>query len=757
MLNKEQEHKRRKIMIRNIFKVFCGFLAVCGTAASLTSCSDSFLEEKQNYEAIGQDVYNHYEGALGRINDLYGWCLPSASGNLDWRYPSVGRADDAGKSTEEYTSFSDFVNGETYSLSSTTKENTVPDFYGGQNMNDVTTAVYGAVRNINNAIEGIQASSLNEEQKNKLLGQAYFFRAWTYYKMVKWYGGVPIVDKVLEPTPSSFVQRSSAKACFDFIISDLNQSAALLSPYTTNGGWSSNEDYGRITSGTALALKGRVLLLWCSPLFNRANDPARWTAAYNTMSADLATIKACGYGLYGEGNPGVNGSTFANMFATLGKNPEAVFFTLYNNRVDFSGYADDVKNNKWERDIRPSNTGGGGISPSSMIVNLFPMSDGKHPASYTSYDKLDPSTIPYDPQYPFIDRDPRFYRTFAFPGVRWAYTAGGHGDATAMDGNNPSYDGGANYALWNYVWFYAGDSLDVNNTNYRGADNLGGTRGIMVRKRSDDADVNSALYDYRPDGQGAKNGGEAVPFCSAAPYMELRYAEVLLNLAEVAAMTGHTSEAYGYIKDIRRRAGYTGDCGVTESADPATCISAILYERQIEFAFEGKRFDDMRRWMLFDGGTELPTGAPNSWKPTGWNNDVCNWLGFKKFNGQRREGFIYRVKPNYTVSSARQSFDQDPLVEQGVARPAAVDLRQDLTAQLDNLKTWYDTYLTYMERPGDERYSDYTLKYIKFLPQYYFLGFSYSVSNHNNGLLQTIGWQDYNTGGAWGTFDPLAE
>ena len=51
-------------------------------ASALASCSDAFLEEKQNYDATGQDVYNYYVGAKGRINDLYGWCLPNVN-NLE--------------------------------------------------------------------------------------------------------------------------------------------------------------------------------------------------------------------------------------------------------------------------------------------------------------------------------------------------------------------------------------------------------------------------------------------------------------------------------------------------------------------------------------------------------------------------------------------------------------------------------------------------------------------------------------------------
>ena len=749
--------------MKNSIKYF-SFLLL-GTAV-LASCSDEFLEEKQNYDAAGQDVYNYYVGAKGRINDLYGWCLPNVA-DMNWQYPSVGRGDEAGKSTEEYAGFSSFVNGEDSPLNSATTTNQVPDYFGGADMSNVQNAVYGAVRNINNAIIGIEGSTLTQEQKNELLGQAYFFRAWTYYKMVKWYGGVPIVTTVLETSPSAFTQRSSAKDCFEFIISDLDKSAELLRPFTINGGWESTSDYGRVTSGTALALKGRVLTLWCSPLFNRQKDMERYKSAYETMKADMATIDACGYGLYGEGDPGTNASSFAKMFAIADKNPEAVFFTLFNTLVDFSGYGDAVKHNRWERDIRPGNTGGGGYSPSKTMVDLFPMSDGKLPQVYNGYSNLQKSSIAYDEQYPFMNRDPRFYRTFAFPGFRWAYTTGGNGDATAMDPHNPSYNKGADYVLWNYVWFYGGSDLDENNTSYRGADNLDKPSGVMVRKKSDDADVNTAVYDYRPDGQGAKNGGYAVPFCSAAPLMELRYAEVLLNLAEVACFAGHTDESYAILKRIRQRAGYTGDCGLTVSNDEATCMSAILYERQIEFAYEGKRFDDMRRWMLFDGGAELPQGAPESWRPTGWGGNTCTWLGFKEFNGQRRESFIYRVNRyddedlEYSITTARQDYDKDPILQylddNEWERPAGVDLRQDLTQQLEDLKKWYKQYLVYMQRPGDNRNSDYTLRYIKFLPKYYFLGFAQGVSAHNVGLYQTIGWEDYNNGGALGTFDPLAE
>ena len=241
--------------------------------------------------------------------------------------------------------------------------------------------------------------------------------------------------------------------------------------------------------------------------------------------------------------------------------------------------------------------------------------------------------------------------------------------------------------------------------------------------------------------------------------MELRYAEVLLNLAEVACGAGHPEEAVPYLQRIRARAGYTAanNYGLQAnlSSDQQACMAAILYERQIEFAFEGKRFDDCRRWMLYDGGAVKVPGAPDSWTLTGWGGNTCTWLGFKPLNGQRRETFIYRVADDSYVAPDNSSADSNDPVK--VNRPAAgVDLMADnLQEQLENLKTWYDANLKYMKRRGDSRYSS-TLeeKTIDFRPQYYFLGFKKGVSEHNVGLPQTIGWGDVNTGGM-GTFDPF--
>ena len=63
-------------------------------------------------------------------------------------------------------------------------------------------------------------------------------------------------------------------------------------------------------------------------------------------------------------------------------------------------------------------------TPSSYDgLNMFPMADGKRPSTCNTYTTLEQSSVAYDKNVPFANRDPRFYRTFALPwstlGFQW--------------------------------------------------------------------------------------------------------------------------------------------------------------------------------------------------------------------------------------------------------------------------------------------------------------------------------------------------
>lgn len=748
------------------FTILGSVALLFATSACFTGCSDDFLKEKKSYGSFGgATIYEDYDGAKTRIDYLYNLLLPASASQIGYDTPSTGVRDIYSQSTEEFGGLSDYVD-----------PSKVIDYTNVQDLifrETKKNSPYGRIRDCNDIIEGLENSkSLSKEEKEELLGQALFFRAWCYYRLVKVYGGIPIIDHVQNPIIGNgggadlVVPRSTTKACIDFICNDLKIAAGYLPAKWTYG----NKDFGRITSGTALALRGRALLLYASPLFNRNDDKQRWIDAYNANKEALDVLDGSGlFGLAYEGNPGKNGSNWAKMFAdytgTGDSKCEGVFISLYN-KVEWIDGSDFHKYNNWEHSIRPKNAMGTGMNPTSEIVDLFPMIDGKKPSE---------SAYTYDKQCFYLNRDPRFYRTFTFPGIRWRF----NGDPTSKSnskGNQgqvfPYPYNGENYELWNYCWYKDETEQDDATKSGYAADGFGGSNGgVYINKRSDDLDVNnSPLYIYQVTA--AANGAPSGFKQSAAPYMEIRYAEVLLNMAEAACGTENATymdEAYEALKRIRSRIYPTdmqeSDYGLDPSikGNRAKLFAAILYERQIELAYEGKRFDDMRRWMLWDGGVNQESLNP-SWKLNGFNQNTCQYLGVEPLNGTRRHSIEIYTK----IGTADKEDGKDPLLAKLIAdnkkRPAAINLSSvNMTAPEgedptdSKVKALTDFYREYFHRK--DRYADGNSieNVITFKPKFYFIGFKQNMMQNNTKIEQTIGWADINKGGANGTFDPLAE
>lgn len=712
--------------------IFRSIIACLATGIIFTACSDHFLEEKQDYTNASPEIYNDYGGAKSRINDIYGLLLPNASSGVTYDNPSTGSADDYSTSTEEYAGLSIYVDPEV-AVSST---NQLPSYLGDESKTSRST--YGRIRNCNDAIIGITNSTLSDLQKKELLGQAYFFRAWCYYRLVKVYGGVPIVTTVQNPVSGDndgadlFTPRSSTKECIEFICHDLELAASYL-PVS----WPST-DWGRVTAGTAQALEGRVRLLYASPLFNRDDLEARWDSAYSVNKRAIEKLQQGGFGLAYLDAPGINAAGWGKMFSDY-NSIEAVFVTLYNNISPISG-TNPNKNNGWENSIRASNTApgvGGGKTPTANMIDLFPLATGEKPINGVNYNATSPLFME--------NRDPRFYRTFAFTGVKWAFS----GDATSLGVASYPYSG-SNYVLWNYCWYDDMSKKTANDQSGFAADGLGTSyKGVYIRKRTDDLDINAnTLYKSTLDKDGKIINLFSV---SAAPYMEMRYAEVLLNFAESACGAGHYEEAVEALKLIRKRVGYTApNYGLdpTIFADRAKLFAAILYERQIELAYEGKRFDDMRRWMLWDGGVGQEA-LKSTWKLTQFGGNTCTYLGVQPLNGQRRDGLEVRVNDTYNASPISALAASDPI--KSIRPTAGWNISTDVVMPVA-LKTYITNTLIRKTKQGDRLNVA-----VNFKPKYYFIGFNSSIQKNNVNLQQTVGWDDALRGGADGTFDPLAE
>lgn len=488
---------------------------------------------------------------------------------------------------------------------------------------------YGKIRAINVFFEEIDKGTLSESWKATLKAQAHFLRAWRYFELIKLYGGVPLILRQQYPIgeegkEDALVPRSKTSECIAQILKDLD-----IAINTLPARWPNTDDWGRVTSGAAAALKGRVLLYWASPEFNPSDLADRWQAAYDACKAAKTLLSSNGYALH---------SSFSQMWFSEVNNPEAVFVTGYNNAT-----GDQIrKNNGYDNSTRPSinGTGGGSNQPSKELIDAFPMKDGRKITEASA-------AFPYDAQLFYKNRDPRFDATIAYNGVVWPL-------------NNVS-----GYKVWTY--FESGKSTEQGRAS---------NTGFYCRKA---IDPKLLVGD--------------VQYCGT-DWMEIRYAEVLLNLAEAANGVNKPAEAYDELKAIRQRAGIVAGSdnmyGLKAGMTRAELFSAILDERLYEFAFEGKRFWDLRRWKLFE----------------------------TKLNGKRRTGVTINLRTD-VISAADFKAQRD-------------------TVTLDRA---YREYFEIKPKVMDTKYD------IAWKPEYYYFPLPKSALDNNPLLIQNIGWG--------GSFDPV--
>ena len=94
------------------------------------------------------------------------------------------------------------------------------------------SGAYKNIRAVNLGIEKISSSSiLTEAQKNQFLGECYFFRAFIYFDMEKFWGSVPYVDKALTIEDETYLPRTKRETIFDNILDDLQKSVDYFKAY----------------------------------------------------------------------------------------------------------------------------------------------------------------------------------------------------------------------------------------------------------------------------------------------------------------------------------------------------------------------------------------------------------------------------------------------------------------------------------------------------------------------------------------------
>jgi hypothetical protein len=392
-----------------------------------------------------------------------------------------------------------------------------------------------------------------ETNRDRFKGEAQLLRAFYYLELIKQYGALPIIDKPFGATfDYTALKRPTFQQCVDFIVKDCD--AAIANPQlpmriTEEG------ERGRFTKAVAYAIKSEALLYNASPLWNPSNDQAKWQAASTGSQVALTALtNGGGYQLYS------NYEEYFYSTSDMSANPRDRE-TIFEIKDGSPGTFTIINAIPGQNPIFKV-----GSTPTQEMVDSYDMQATGLPAiaGYSDENHLNPivnNASGYDPNNPYVGRDPRFYASVWYNGARYSKF------------NGAPYD----------LQIYKGGNQQVLKTP---PSRQNTHTGYYLRKY-----LNQTI----PTGSG-----------SAARWKKYHLAEIYLNLAEAEnEANGPTNIAYAAVNAIRARAVMPN---MTPGLSKDEFRTRIRNERRVELFMEEHRFWDVRRWKILDKTDKLVTG-----------------------------------------------------------------------------------------------------------------------------------------------------
>ncbi len=440
--------------------------------------------------------------------------------------------------------------------------------------------MYLAIRQANVAISRLPGATFSDTAlRNKLLGEAYFLRAYYYQQLVRFYGGVPIIDKPYGLDEDYTAARNTYAECVDFMIGDLNKSIQLLDGKTMAP--------GRTSKVAAMALKARILLYAASDLhdgptakaksstlssfagidllaYPSGDRTARWTAARDAAKAVIDATQ--GYKL--NLSAPVSATEGRNNYMSIalggesgvGDKTAAVDLIFLRSHTALFTQEDNWPLGGIHYGINNGPNGyhnWAGNTPIQQLVDDYEMMDGSKFDWSNSTHKADP----------YANRDPRFYATILYDGAGWKPRPS---DVTALDPANQIQTG--------YYDNGSGGFINGIDTRESAIENWNGSRTHYYTRKF--IDPNPALADNQSSAQ-------------VIPWPFIRYTEMVLNYIEASIELGDEATARTWLNRIRFRSG------MPAVTDAGTALKdRYRNERRIELAYEEHRYHDSRRWMI---------------------------------------------------------------------------------------------------------------------------------------------------------------
>ena len=268
--------------------------------------------------------------------------------------------------------------------------------YLPQSNSPIWDNAYKQIRSVNYLLQKAPESGLGTSI-DRWVGEASFFRAYNYWKLVKTFGGVPKIDKVLDVTSSElYTPRSTQAAIIDFILSDLDNAIGKLPTQSQLTG----DELGRVTMGAALALKARVALYqgtWAK-YHNEGN-----AAKYIDMAIDASekNIASGEYALYTD----KGADSYKYLFILQGDDSKEVILArrYYINRATHN----------WTRELWFNY-----MVPTKNLADQYLSSDGLPIDKSPLFQGYNTETSE------FQNRDPRMSMTFIVPGTSIFFEGG---------------------------------------------------------------------------------------------------------------------------------------------------------------------------------------------------------------------------------------------------------------------------------------------------------------------------------------------
>ncbi len=600
----------------NIKSLLCGSLLLLAGGTTFTSCTD-WLDKDPDSIVREDEAFKNFRNFQGYVEEIYSlipskemvnyctaWNFGDDAVHNPEGYAHMDHQVDLGNYRNWYTNSQCWLNGDRSSLWRNS---------------------WYCIRKCNQGIENIGSLIGTDEERDLLLGQMYFFRAWWHFELMCYFGGLPYIDQTFVDGHIPELPRLSFQECADRCAQDFERAYNLLpldskdwdATLVAKDNSTINNNQLRVTKFMALCYLGKCYLWAGSPLMKEFEKTKNggvanllgasqngktydYDAKYCKLAAE-ALGKALDMVAKGQVEYKLATFKFANIYdherneQTTSEDEfySNIFYTVKQGwkmpgicEVIFRGAHPGVNSSNWNcaKIFGPKIAGLVDHDniihhPTGNLIDQYGMANGQPIYLVQNGHYVVNPKAEWDPTHPYKGRDPRFYHDIVFDGFHYVLKTDN------LNSEQKKHE---------YCSLYTDGAM-------RSIDN-GSSTGYFIQKLiPHQCNHGDNWYDY----------GMALQ--SYLPYMRL--SDVYLMFAE--AMAGFATD----MKDLKQSSTYcpsysavaainalrdrVGMEGVQDNFLDTRehFIDEVRRERTVELSFEGFRWNDLQRWLLL---TEPP-------------------------------------------------------------------------------------------------------------------------------------------------------